>query len=334
MTTDHSGAEGLSSTTRLLGDVGGTNIRLAWQAGPGQAIEQVRVYPCANFPDIEAALRHYLSETGQRLPAQIALGMANPVAGDQIKMTNHDWAFSIQALQARLGVLRLQIINDFTALALALPDIEPEQLRQVGGGAAVAAAPVALLGAGTGLGVSGLFPLPGGRGYLPIAGEGGHVTLAAETAEEWQVIECLARRYGHVSAERVLSGQGLVDLYHALRETRQLAASEVTSAADVTAQALTAQDPLALQTLAMFCGFLGSVAGNLALTLGARGGVYLGGGIVPRLGSWFDQSPFRQRFEGKGRFKAFLAPIPCWVIDARVSPALQGAARSLDLPSA
>ncbi len=317
--------------SRLLGDVGGTNIRLAWQAGPGQAIEDVRVQPCANFPDLQSALRYYLSETGRTMPAHISLGMANPVAGDHVQMTNHAWAFSIKALQSELGVQRLQVINDFTALALALPDIPREQLRQVGGQAAVPGAPVALLGAGTGLGVSGLFLVPGSGTPMPISGEGGHVTLAAETAEEWQVIAHLARRYGHVSAERVLSGQGLVDLYHALRETRHLPGNDITHAAQVTTAALAQQDGLALDTLGLFCGFLGSVAGNLALTLGARGGVYLGGGIVPRLGPWFDSSPFRARFEAKGRFESFLAPIPCWVIDAPVSPALLGAARALEL---
>src|SRR5690606_8651438 len=154
-------------------------------------------------------------------------------------------------------------------------------------------AAVALIGPGTGLGVSGLVFPPGSAGGVPLAGEGGHVTLAAQTAQEFEVIALLRERYGHVSAERAVSGAGLVDLYHALRQLGRHGGSEVTQAAQVTALALGERDALALQTLEMFCGFLGSVAGDLALTLGAKGGVYLGGGIVPRLGSWFDQSGFR-----------------------------------------
>ena len=193
---------------------------------------------------------------------------------------------------------------------------------------------MALLGPGTGLGVSGLlFPQGSGRG-VPLAGEGGHVSLAAETAQEFEVVSLLKERYGHVSAERALSGAGLVDLYHALRKLGREAGKEVTDPAQVTGLALEQHEPLALQALDMFCGFLGSVAGNLALTLGAKGGVYLGGGIVPRLGPWFDQSSFRKRFEAKGRFRDYLASIPCWVIDPDGAPALYGAARALDMADA
>ena len=195
----------------------------------------------------------------QRLPAQIALGMANPVAGDQIKMTNHDWAFSIQALQARLGVQRLQIINDFTALALALPSIHSAHLVQIGGTVALPFAPKALVGAGTGLGVSGLLPTDANDHWVAIAGEGGHVTLAAQTETEYRVIELIRHRYGHVSAERVLSGQGLVDLYLALRQLKKETPVDVAGAAEITAWALQDKDPLAQQSIEMFAGFLGSV---------------------------------------------------------------------------
>jgi len=162
------------------------------------------------------------------------------------------------------------------------------------------ARPWGCVGPGTGLGVSGLVFAPDGTD-IPLAGEGGHATLAAQTPLEWELLRILQRRYGHVSAERVLSGQGLVDLYHALRERLTLGGRDVSQAAHVTALALEEGDALALQALELFCGFLGTVAGDLALTLGARGGVYLGGGIVPRLGAWFEQSGFRARFEAKGR---------------------------------
>jgi glucokinase len=204
----------------------------------------------------------------------------------------------------------------------------------VGGGQAAAGAAIGLIGPGTGLGVSGLLPLGYQNKWIPIAGEGGHVSLSATTALEFSVIQQLQKRYGHVSAERIVSGVGLVDLYHALcdlKDAQQSHGREITTAAEVLARAQDLPLSSANQALDMFCGFLGSVAGDLALTLGARGGVYIGGGIVPRLGERFNASPFRARFEDKGRFKSYLQAIPTWVIQSPVSPALQGASQALSL---
>ncbi|MBV8617706.1 MAG: glucokinase [Curvibacter sp.] len=319
----------LPAPVRLLADIGGTHIRLAWQATEQAALSDIRVLQCADYPDVEQAIRAYLKEVGAPPPRQAAFGMANPVTGDEVRMTNHSWRFSQRALREALGLERLLVINDFTALALSLPTLTPDLLRQVGGASAVPGAAIGLVGAGTGLGVSGLVFAPGSALGTPLSGEGGHVTLAPETRLEFDILEHLQQRYGHVSAERVVSGPGLVDLYHALRSLRNAGGTEVTQAAQVSQRALQDGEPLALEALSLFCGFLGNVAGSLALTLGARGGVYIGGGIVPRLGDWFDQSPFRARFEAKGRFRAYLAEIPCWVIDARANPALQGVARAL-----
>jgi len=314
---------------RLLGDVGGTNARFGWQASPHTGIEHVLVLPCAAHETLEAAIRTYLELKNLPTPRACALGIANPITGDVIRMTNHHWSFSISDMQRSLGLAQLNVINDFTALALALPSIPLENLVQVGGTAAQAFAPKALIGAGTGLGVSGLLPTDANDHWVAIAGEGGHVTLAAQNDTEYRVIELIRQRYGHVSAERVLSGQGLVDLYLALRQLKKGAPVDVAGAAEITAWALHDKDPLALECIEMFAGFLGSVAGDLALTLGARGGVYLGGGIVPRWLGWFETSHFRERFEAKGRFSAYLKDIPVWVINASESPALLGAARSL-----
>ena len=323
---------------RLLADIGGTNIRLAWQDQPDGPLRDTRVLPCAQFPTVEAAIAAYLADVepsmGGAKIAEAAFGIANPVTGDAIHMTNHSWRFSQRAVRDALGLQRLVVINDFTALALALPTLTPDQLRAVGGGDAVPGNAIALLGPGTGLGVSGLVFPPGARTGVPLAGEGGHVTLAAQTRREFDVLRILHARYGHVSAERAVCGAGLVDLYDAVRQLAHLDGAEVSSAAQVTELALQVQDPLALQALELFCGFLGNVAGNLALTLGARGGVYIGGGIVPRLGTWFDRSPFRERFESKGRFQSYLASIPCWIIDPSATPALHGAARALDMADA
>jgi glucokinase len=314
---------------RLLGDVGGTNARFGWQASADTGIEHVLVLPCAAHETLEAAIRTYLELKNLPMPRAGALGIANPITGDVIRMTNHHWSFSITEMQRSLGLAQLNVINDFTALALALPSIPAENLVQVGGTVAQPFAPKALIGAGTGLGVSGLLPTDANDHWVAIAGEGGHVTLAAQNDTEYRVIELIRQRYGHVSAERVLSGQGLVDLYLALRQLKKEAPVDVAGAAEITAWALQDKDPLAQQSIEMFAGFLGSVTGDLALTLGARGGVYLGGGIVPRWLGWFETSNFRERFEAKGRFSAYLKDIPVWVINASESPALLGAARSL-----
>ena len=314
---------------RLLGDVGGTNARFGWQANAQSGIEHVLVLPCAAHETLEAAIRTYLDLKRLPMPRAGALGIANPITGDVVRMTNHHWSFSISEMQRNLGLEQLNVINDFTALALALPSIPQDNLVQVGGTVAQAFAPKALIGAGTGLGVSGLMPTDTHDHWLAIAGEGGHVTLAAQTETEYRVIELIRQRYGHVSAERVLSGPGLVDLYLALRQLQKQPPVDVAGAAEITAWALQDKDPLAQQSIEMFAGFLGSVTGDLALTLGARGGVYLGGGIVPRWLGWFETSNFRERFEAKGRFSAYLKDIPVWVINASESPALWGASRSL-----
>lgn len=312
---------------RLVGDIGGTNARLAWVAASGRLPERVKTYACADHESLESVIRAYLVQEGLDIPPWCAIGIANPVTGDWVQMTNHHWAFSIRALRESLGLQRLLVLNDFTALAMSLPSLAGGDLRPVGGGQAVQGEPRALLGAGTGLGVSGLLSSSGGR-LVPVNGEGGHVTLAAADEEEEVVLRLLRRRFGHASAERALSGPGLVHLYDAVCELRGVAPASLTPA-DVSRAALAAQDPACEQALALFCSFLGNVAGNLALTLGARGGVYIGGGIVPRLGPWFDRSAFRRRFEDKGRFRPYLAGIPTYVVQAE-HPALLGAARALD----
>jgi len=198
-------------------------------------------------------------------------------------------------------------------------------VRQVGGGAARAGAAIGLVGPGTGLGISGLIPCQ--DDYTPLAGEGGHITLAASNREEAALIDWVGCAHGHVSAERLISGQGLENLYLAHAALAGCAV-EPLSAARISDLALQGADPLCLLALNSLCAFLGTVAANLALILGARGGMYIGGGIIPKLGAFFDRSPFRARFEDKGRFQDYLGQIPTFVIQAR-HPALLGAARAL-----
>jgi glucokinase len=322
-------AEITASDPRLIADVGGTNARFGWQAGPGAPISDIQVLQVTDHARIQDAIRCYLDGLGLGVPGAVAIAIANPITGDQVHMTNASWSFSQAAVKAEFGFTTFRLLNDFTALALALPDLPANQLHQVGGGAAVPRATIGLVGAGTGLGVSGLVPV-GGEGWVPLAGEGGHVTLPAITARERLVMDGLAQRYGHASAERLVCGQGLLDTFGLLCKADGVVPGSINTAAAVTEAALKAHHPQAVEALTMFCAVLGTVAGNLALTLGAHGGVYVGGGIVPRLGAWFDTSPFRERFEAKGRFKQYLAGIPVWVITAAQSPALLGAARSLD----
>jgi glucokinase len=310
-----------SDYPRLLGDVGGTNVRFALQEAPGGSPQRVRRYPTAAHGSFADAARRYLADEGLAAVSQAAIGIANPVTGDEVRMTNHAWSFSIEATRVALGLQRFVVVNDFQALALALPALGPGELIQVGGGQPVQGEPLGLIGPGTGLGVSGLVWTPDGSTEVALDGEGGHVTLCAMDDDEDRVIRALRQRYGHVSAERALCGEGLENLHLAIT-------GENLADADITSRAI-AGDSACERTLGMFCGMLGSVAGNLALTLGARGGVYIGGGIVPRLGGWFATSPFRARFEAKGRMTAYLKPIPTYVITADVSPALIGAARAL-----
>lgn len=312
---------------RLVGDIGGTHARFAIADANGR-LDHVRVLRCAQFADPEQAIRHYLALTGLALPSTAAFGIANPVSGDAVVMTNHHWRFSVAALRAAIGLQRLLLLNDFTALALALPLLQVHERHAVGGGQIVTGAAIGVLGPGTGLGVSGLVAAAGH--YVPLQGEGGHVTLAARNRREADVIDCLRQHDEHVSAERVLSGPGLIILHDALRAMAGQPAASLPST-EISARAIASTCPYCMEALHLFCALLGTVAADLALTLGARGGVYLGGGILGQLGRFFTRSAFRQRFEDKGRFSAYLAQIPTFIIDAPYA-ALSGAAIALESP--
>lgn len=317
-----------SGFPRLLGDVGGTNARWAWQAQAGAPLTHVRSLACSEYPSIADCLRDYLRLHALPAPVHMAFGIATAVTGDDVAMTNHPWRFSIEALRRELAVERLVVLNDFEALAHAVPVLGASDLCRVGQGLAVSDGNMAVIGPGTGLGVSGLVA-DGRGGWRVIVGEGGHVTLAAATSREASLLSVLRERYGHVSAERALSGPGLVNLYEAVC-TLDGEASESLDPADVMTRGLDGTDAQCQEAVTTFAALLGNVAGNLALTLGARGGVFIGGGIAPRLGARLGTLPFRERFEAKGRFRGYLEAIPTHIIVAD-APALVGAARALDL---
>lgn len=309
----------------LIGDIGATNARFARVAGGG-AITRLRVFACEDYSRIEEAIETYLAEDASTpRPLAAAIGIAGPVTGDRIALTNHPWSFSTIELQRTLRLDRLRIVNDFAANALAIPHLTPDQRSAIGGGAATAAMPIGVIGPGSGLGVSGL--TPSGAGWRVIDGEGGHATMAAATDREAAVLDRMRSRFDHVSAERALSGPGLVNLYNTLAEIDGVPAVAHTPA-QITDPAADERDPLCREAVALFCAMLGTAAGNLALTIGARGGVYIAGGIVPKLGERFAASEFRRRFEDKGRMRPYLEAIPTFVITHPI-PAFIGLAALL-----
>jgi glucokinase len=299
---------------RLLADIGGTNARFALETGPGR-FEAIEVLSCQGHATLADAIRAYLALPGVAgLHAGIrhaAIAIANPITGDQVRMTNHHWAFSIEALRQECGFDTLVVVNDFSALARSLPHLG-KQKRQVGGGAPVLDAPLGLLGAGTGLGVSGLIPCA--NSWTALRSEGGHVSFSPANELEVAILQYAWREYEHVSSERLLSGAGVELIYRALSE--RAGRPDSLSAPEISRRALAGECGLCDEVLEAFCGMLGTAAGNLAITLGAQGGVYIGGGIVPRLGERFMSSSFRRRFEQKGRFSAYLAEVPTYVITA------------------
>jgi len=310
---------------RLLADIGGTNIRFALLADDSAQPEREVSLRCADFDGLEQAARHYLAQTGNPNISEAAIDVATAVTGDLIKLTNSPWAFSIEQTRRQLGLQRLLVLNDFTALALSLPGLAPHELRQVGRGAAVPDAPVALIGAGTGLGVSGL--LRGDNRWIPIQGEGGHTAFSPADEREDAVLGVLRERFGHVSTERLASGPGLVNIYRAL-SVLEHDVPRMLEPENVAELGMHGTDPRCEEALRIFCSALGMAAGNLVVTLGARGGLFIGGGVVPKLGAWFDESPFRARFEHKGRFSNYVAAVPTFVILAE-NPALRGLAAAL-----
>jgi glucokinase len=310
----------------LVADIGGTNARFAILGTKGVPT-RLRVLACDDFGSLGDAAEAYLNSINIAAPPSCAaIAIASPVTGDKVTLTNRkSWSFSTKALQRRLGLADLAIVNDFIAIALAVPGLKSADLLKIGPGKAVKDTPIAVLGPGTGLGVSLLVP-HGGR-WLPVATEGGHVTLPAADEADEAVIALLRARFGHVSAERVLSGPGLVNLYDAVSAVAGKPAAPLTPA-EITDRALAGSDGQAAAALDRFCALLGTVAGDLALTTGALGGVYIAGGIAPRFGRYLAKSPFRRRFEAKGRFKSYLQQIPVHVVTAE-QPALRGLSRLL-----
>ena len=310
---------------RLIADIGGLYARFAIESERGQFTHQASLR-CADHASLEQAIRAYMASVAPLQVAHAAMAVANPVEGDQVRMTNYPWQFSIEETRQSLGLDTLVVVNDFTALAMALPKIGAADARQVGGGQAVSSSVMGLLGSGTGLGVSGL--IPAGDGWISLGSEGGHTSFSPRDAREIQVLEYAWKQFDHVSFERLLSASGL-ELIHQALTAGKASDGDPLSAPDITRQALEQQDAACLTTLDVFCNMLGTAASDLAVTLGALGGIYIGGSIVPRLGEFFDRSGFRKRFEDKGRFRQYVEHIPTYVITAE-NPTFLGVSAILE----
>lgn len=294
---------------KFVADVGGTNIRLAQI--DGDSLTHIKKYLCSDYKTIDVVIGKYIAEFPDLDFTAGCLGVACPVNGDVISMTNNHWQFSISQLQAQLGLDWLGVINDFTAVAHAVTVLTNQQKVQVGPGQANALDNIAVFGPGTGLGVKHLTHIA--DGWLALDGEGGHVDFAPVDELDIIIWQFLTDKLGHASAEEVLSGRGLVHIYQAIANHKGLPA-QLDEPADITEQALDGSCTLSVATLSQFCKILGSFAGNLALNMGTRGGVYIGGGIAPRFTNFIKESDFRLRFEAKGRFRDYVASIPTFII--------------------
>jgi glucokinase len=306
----------------LVADIGGTNIRFGLVDDNG-ITNNIKTYQCDKYNSLADVIREYLAFhdcEGKNINACLAI--ACPVETDQITMTNLPWTFYQSALKHELNINQLYLINDYTAIAHAVPLLTDAQKVQIGEGQAIADKPISICGPGTGLGVANLIPTK--DGWCCLGGEGGHVDFAPIDSDEIKILSYLLEVKQHrISYEQLLCGKGLEQIYQALLSIENHPKNELT-AEQISAKAIDGSCALCEKSLTQFCNTLGSFAGNLALTLGCFGGVYIAGGIVPRFISFIQKSDFRQRFDAKGRLSSFINNIPTYVI-TEAQPGLIGA---------
>lgn len=294
---------------RLLVDLGGTNCRCALADRSGNILAS-KNYKNSNFDSFDEILKGFRSFCALEMK-YAALSIAAPVLGSRVRMTNLPWEICASEIEQQLSLERAVLMNDFAAAALSLPYLKNDQLVEIKSGALQPDAPKALLGPGTGLGIGGL--VHNGDQWQPVAGEGGHVTQAAISENQQQILAWLNRQSDHVSAERVNSGMGLENLYQAVQAVRNQRPVNTRTAEQITTSALSG-DELAREALDLFYEFLAINTGNLALTLGAKGGIYLAGGILPRIRDDFLASGFVRYLLRKGRFASYLEEIPVFLL--------------------
>ncbi|WP_237066382.1 glucokinase [Microbulbifer guangxiensis] len=323
---------------QLVADIGGTNARFGLASGGANAkieVDEIRTFECADYPTIEAALTAYLDSVPgdrRRSVREACVAIAGPTEDDVVAVTNLSWRFSKSHVGEQLGYRRFEVINDFAALALSCAQLDSQHLTRVdrlgaASGAWDRSAPRVVIGPGTGLGVCGL--LRSGDGWRALPGEGGHAAIAPATEEEFGLFRVLRRERSHLSAEDLLSGRGLQNIYRGLATLCGVEAVMENPAA-ISAAALAGECTLARDAVLVFCALLGSFCGDVALTIGARGGVYLGGGILPRIEALLRDSDFEQRLRSKGVMSGYLEHLPVFLV-SHPFPALSGAAAFLRL---
>lgn len=308
-------------TCQLLADIGGTRTRFALL--DGDRLGPIESVTTGAYGSADDAIRHFLNRQPEGIVVDRAvIAAAGPVSGGRCKLTNAPWTLESESLRQALHLGSVGIVNDLEALAWAVPRLGKDDVTPIGDGNATVGQPVAVIAPGTGLGVACY--LPGFSDARALSSEGGHATLAASNDRDDKLIEILRRRFGHVSAERVLSGRGLVNLHAALAERDGLRSSAPT-AEEIVREANESSSAHCVAALEAFCAFLGSFAGDMALTFAARGGVLLAGGMAPHIVSALRRSAFRARFSDKGRFTDYVAHIPIGVI-VRPEPTFLGLA--------
>lgn len=311
----------MNTKLQIVADIGGTNARFAYVEHGRDELLGIEVFPCADFPFLVDAIRTYMQRGDVTLVDKICLAIAGPVEADWIDLPNNHWAFSQEELADALGVA-VEVINDFSAQVLSIDGLDESELQWLGTPRPIGGRVKAVVGPGTGLGVSAMMP----SGYI-LPSEAGHVAFAPVDDHEADLLKVLWERYHRVSTERVLSGPGLANLYWANSRLnghcRELPAPEVTAGAH-------AEDPYCLRAVIDFYAILASFAGDVALMTGAADGVYLSGGILPRILGLLDEDMFRERFQDKGRFRAFNNSVPLAIVRAE-HPGLRGCVQALKI---
>ncbi|MEM1264084.1 MAG: glucokinase [Pseudomonadota bacterium] len=302
-----------------LADLGGTNCRFAlWQPGtPPRDVTTVTRFRNDDFDSLASMVQAYLRRVPGERPREAVIAIAAPITGDVIDMPNRDWRFSRTEIAKLADLNRLDFINDFEAQALAIASLKSTERRTLGPERSPSGRTAAVLGPGTGLGVAGLIETH--EPPISITGEGGHMSLAPNNALEERLIGEVRDRFGHCSGERLISGAGLELLHELLHDEHDTPAEAISAAA-------LAGESRARATFNQFFAFLGSIAGDVALVLGATRGVYIGGGVAFENALLLGQSPFRERFTAKGRYESYLDRIPTYLITAE-TPALFGLAQ-------
>ncbi len=311
----------------LIADIGGTNARFALALNDGR-VTQTRILACRDYPDPSAAAQAFLADVQPAVqPTHGAFGVASAVSGDHIDLTNHCWSFSTEATRERIGLSQLRVINDVEAMTLSVPHLGEKDIAHIGSGQAVPGAAIAAVAPGTGLGAAALIP-DESRGWIAVASEAGHASATPVRDREAAILSAVRHRFGNVSVERVVSGPGLVNLYNAICEIDDAKAEPIADPAKIAHRGRSGECPHCVEALKTFSALFGTFAGDMALTFCARGGVFIGGGVVLKLGAGFDGAAFRRRFEDKGRFSDYLRAIPTFLI-THETPALVGLAHAI-----